>query len=238
VSETGILNDKVIRQSIIENPTQLLADNDVVRALVGAEHTQKDRKVVDLRGVLAARLEERLDLLQDTHQDVVAAAYENLAGTNQIHRAALSLLRAGSFGTFVETLGKEFPEILGVEAVHICLEGPDLRAGEPLGPKGPLRQVLLGLPTEGTFAYFGGEKNSRRKVLLRSAPRAAALIYGNSTTEIRSEAVMRLDLGDDAPNGMVSLGSDDPYRFSPDKATDLLEFLAEVIDTQMIRWLS
>ncbi len=49
--------------------------------------------VVDLRGIAMERLEERLDRLEDTHRSVIAAAYDNLAGTNSIHRAVLRLLR-------------------------------------------------------------------------------------------------------------------------------------------------
>ena len=48
--------------------------------------------IVDIRGIAMERLEHRLDRLEDTHRSVIAAAYENLAGTNQIHRAILRMM--------------------------------------------------------------------------------------------------------------------------------------------------
>ena len=63
-----------------------------MRALLAADRSALGRNVVDLRGVLVDRLEERLDRLEDTHREVLAAAYENVAGTNQVHRACLALL--------------------------------------------------------------------------------------------------------------------------------------------------
>ena len=62
------------------------------------------RNVVDLRSVLVDRLEERLDRLEDTHREVLAAAYENVAGTNQVHRACLALLEAEDFAGFLKAL--------------------------------------------------------------------------------------------------------------------------------------
>ena len=68
-----------------------------MRALLRADRRSAGRNVVDLRGVLVERLEERLDRLEDTHREVLAAAYENVAGMNQVHRACLALLDAEDF---------------------------------------------------------------------------------------------------------------------------------------------
>ena len=68
-----------------------------MRALLQADRSAKGRNVVDLRGVLVDRLEERLDRLEDTHREVLAAAYENVAGMNQVHRACLALLEPDDF---------------------------------------------------------------------------------------------------------------------------------------------
>ena len=57
-----------------------------MRALVAANERALGSNVVDLRGIAMERLEARLDRLEDTHRSVIAAAYENLAGTNQIQR--------------------------------------------------------------------------------------------------------------------------------------------------------
>ena len=59
---------------------------------MGAKEEAMGGNIVDIRGIAMERLEHRLDRLEDTHRSVIAAAYENLAGTNQIHRAILRMM--------------------------------------------------------------------------------------------------------------------------------------------------
>ena len=81
--------DETLREKIIAKPESILDDQDLMRALIAANEKAMGGNIVDLRGIAMERLETRLDRLEDTHRSVIAAAYENLAGTNQIHRAIL-----------------------------------------------------------------------------------------------------------------------------------------------------
>jgi uncharacterized protein YigA (DUF484 family) len=74
---------------VLEDPELILEDRDLMRALISANDRQMGGNIVDMRGIAMERLQNRLDRLEDTHRSVIAAAYENLAGTNQIHRAVL-----------------------------------------------------------------------------------------------------------------------------------------------------
>jgi len=76
-----------LRDRIIAEPEVILEDRDLMRALIAANERAMGTNVVDLRGIGMERLEARLERLEDTHRSVIAAAYENLAGTNQVHRA-------------------------------------------------------------------------------------------------------------------------------------------------------
>ena len=86
-----------LREAIIAKPDAVLDDQDVMRALISANERSMGGNIVDLRGIAMERLEARLDRLEDTHRSVIAAAYENLAGTNQVHRAILRLLDSMEF---------------------------------------------------------------------------------------------------------------------------------------------
>mgnify|MGYP000495194323 CR=1 FL=1 len=94
--------DSILRQKIIDRPGVILDDPDVMQALIAANETAMGANIVDLRGVAMDRLESRLDRLENTHRGVIAAAYENMAGTNQIQRAVLRLLEAPDFAAFME----------------------------------------------------------------------------------------------------------------------------------------
>src|SRR5690606_37679232 len=104
-----------LREKIISDPDVILSDADVMRALIAANERSMGANVVDLRGVAMERLEERLDRLEDVHRNVIAAAYENLAGTNAIHRAVLRLLDPVDFETFLKDLGGDVAAALQVD---------------------------------------------------------------------------------------------------------------------------
>ena len=71
-----------LRERIITRPDVILEDKDLMKALIEANERAMGGNIVDLRGIAMERLEARLDRLEDTHRSVIAAAYENLAGTN------------------------------------------------------------------------------------------------------------------------------------------------------------
>jgi hypothetical protein len=81
----------------------------------------------DLRGLAMERLETRLERLEDTHRSVIAAAYENLAGTNQMHRAILRILEPTDFEEFLTVLDTDVAEILRVDNVRLVLESRGAR---------------------------------------------------------------------------------------------------------------
>ena len=120
-SNTAKLDD-ALRAAILEKPDAILEDQNLMNALVSANERAMGSNIVDLRGIAMERLEARLDRLEDTHRSVIAAAYENLSGTNQIHRAVLRLLDPTDFTGFLTSLNQEMAEILRVDALALVLE--------------------------------------------------------------------------------------------------------------------
>ena len=117
------------RARVLADPGLVLDDPEVMRALVLASERAMGGNVVDLRGMAMERLESQLERLEETHRAVVAAAYENLSSTNQIHRALMRLLDAERFEAFVMDLGSEVADILRVDALRLVLESGDAQAG-------------------------------------------------------------------------------------------------------------
>jgi len=127
-SETGVTGmaetalAAQLRDKIISDPEMILEDRDLMRALIAANERTMGANIVDLRGVAMERLEARLDRLEDTHRSVIAAAYENLAGTNQVHRAVLRMLDPVEFEEFLKNLSAEVSDILRLDCVRLVLE--------------------------------------------------------------------------------------------------------------------
>lgn len=227
--------DPATRDKIMSEPEVLLDDTELMRALVAANERAMGHNIVDLRGIAMERLEARLDRLEDTHRSVIAAAYENLAGTNQVHRAVLRLLEATRFEVFLRDLGGEVADILRVDAMRLILESRSAAEGADVGR---LQSVLSVMPPGFCDAYVTrGRPMQARQVTLRQVQDAAPAVYGERADYIQSEACLRLDLGDGRLPGLLVMGAEDPHLFSPQQGTDLLSFFAGVFERSMRRWL-
>ena len=290
-----------LRARILLDPDLILGDPAVMRALVarGAGRGRdgcEDGKVVDLRTVAVARLEARLGRLEAAHRTVIAAAYENLAGTQQVHRAILRLLDARSLRGFVDGLSGEVAAILRLDAVRLVVEdaapgggeaaaptplrppaaGPEAAAGPSgvaaaAGPSGvaaaagPSGVAAVAANDAGPPSVLGTAMGAAAGAGLRVVPpgwiagRVAAPGAGSARVILRrgavllaegggaggvpmgsigSEAWLVLDLGGARGRGLVVLGSGDPDQFAPGQGTELLEFLAGVLERALRGWLA
>ena len=233
-TQSGIEGD--LRKRIIDQPDVILDDRDLMRALIAANERSMGGNIVDLRGIAMDRLEARLDRLEDTHRSVIAAAYENLAGTNQVHRAILRLLDPVDFEIFLRDLGGEVAEILGVDFMHLALETVQNDEDPAVSRLGSVLRVL---PPGFAQAYAdNGRQAPRRQVTLRQISGGTPEIYGENADWVRSEACLQLDFGAGRLPGMLVMGSEDPHMFTPQQGTDLLAFFAGVFERSMRRWLS
>ncbi|MBT9382716.1 DUF484 family protein [Pseudooceanicola sp. CBS1P-1] len=229
--------DSTLREKIIAQPDVILEDSALMEALIAANAQALGANVVDLRGIAMARLEERLDRLEDTHKTVIATAYDNLAGTNQIHRAVLRLLDANDFDDFLADLGGEVSDILGVDRLRLVLETAQEQDDPVLDRFGGLLAIVD--PGSVTHYMEGGRTGTPRTVILRQTDGyAPGFFYGDMAPQIASEACLRLDFGPGRLPGMLLLGSETAEQFTAQHATDLLAFFAGVFERTMRRWLA
>lgn len=228
--------DQDLRDRIIAEPEVILEDRDVMAALIGANERLMGSNVVDLRGIAMERLESRLDRLEDTHRTVIAAAYENLAGTNQVHRAILQLLDPLSFEDFLKTLAGDVAQTLRVDCVRLVLES--VREAEDPALRRLGDTLYVAQPGFVSDYVSGGRNVPLRPVVLRQVLPQSDALYGERAGWIRSEALMKLDFGTGRLPGMLALGAEDPHQFKPTHGTDLLAFFAGIFERTMRRWLA
>ena len=230
MSEQAIAED--VRTRILQQPDVILEDIDVMRALIAANDRTMGGNIVDLRGVAMERLEARLQRLEETHRSVIAAAYENLAGMAQIHRAVTAILEPHTFEDFLNCLEKDVAGILRVGSVRLVLESLEA-PGEDLNSVGD----VLVVRQPGFVAEYTATAQTPRQVTLRSSHGNASLVFGEHAEWIGSEACIALDLGAGRLPGMLVMASDDPKQFQATQGTDLLSFLGASFERAMRRWL-
>jgi uncharacterized protein len=223
-----------LRDRIMARPEVLLDDRDVMDALTRANERAMGSNIVDLRGIAMERMGARLERLEDTHRTVIAAAYENLAGTNQVHRAILQMLEPLTFEDFLTSLSN-VAQILRIDCARLVLESAQAErpALKHLGD-------VLFVAQAGFVADYiaGGRMVSVRPVTLRQTIPASDTLYGDRTAFIHSEALLKLDFGPGRLPGMLVLGAEDPHQFKPTQGTDLLAFFAAVFERTMRKWLA
>jgi len=225
---------EALRAQILADPETILDDQEVMNVLAEAHGNPLGENVVDVRGIALARLESRLARLEDTHRGVIAAAYENLSGTNQIHRAILAFMEPRDFPSFLNVLSGDLSEILGVDVARLVLE----TAYEDEEESGLSRfeKVLSVVPKGFCTTYLGTAKDvESRQVTLRQIVPSDDSIYGRESDWIRSEACLMLNLGPGRLPGMLALGSEDPHKFKPSQGADLHTSYGSVFEHTMWR---
>lgn len=217
----------LIRSLIVADPALVLDDDQVMRALIGESATD-ERQVIDLRDRLVSRLEQRLKRLVQANRSVIAAAYENVAGTRQLHAAVLALMGKDDLESLLACLTTDVARILGVEEARLCMDADviDARPAEGLGEG--LDGRVIALPEGTAEAYLmldGGPIGDG--VVLREASSEAELLFG-PLSAVRSEAILRMTVAD--ADALLAFGSADPDRFAPDQGTELLVFFKTVVE--------
>ncbi len=228
--------EDTLRNAIIAKPDAILDDQDVMRALVVANEKSMGGNVIDLRGIAMERLEARLDRLEDTHRSVIAAAYENLSGTNLVHRAILRMLEPMEFEVFLHDLGGDVAEILRVDAITLVLESAQNDNDPAVRRLGDVLSVAEPGFVDDYLTH--GRGGTVRQVTLRQIQGASERVYGEAAGWVRSEACLKLDFGAGRLPGMLVMGAEDPHQFVPQQGTDLLTFFAGVFERSMRHWLS
>ncbi len=227
-----------VREQILSDPNAVLEDRDVMRALIAADGETRGANVVDLRSIALERLEGRLDRLEDTHRHVIAAAYDNLASTNQMHRAVLAILEPPTFADFLSLLESQLAEILNVRIAKLCLESPAVEAGLTPDLQREFGKGVTFFAPGGVQNYITrGRKMVVRPVTLRHVQSPNPHVFGVLGEEVNSEAMLKLDLGTGNLPAMLVLGADHTDQFTPQKGADLLVFFASAFERVLRRWL-
>ena len=224
---------ELIRSLILADPALVLEDDDVMQRLVGER--SGERQVVDLRDRLVERLEHRLDKLTSQQRSIIAAAYENVAGTNQVHRAVLALLEPSELPAFLKRLTFDVPTMLGLEEARLCLETDVTETGPAEGFGTQHHGRVMAMPEGSVADYLALDGATAERVILREAGAEAELIFGEANP-VQSEALMRLDIA--GATAMMAFGSSDPKKFDPQHGTDLLNFLSGVVERLLTQRLS
>ncbi len=204
-----------------------LSDHPALLGDLDPPKRQQGDGVLDLQHAMLLRLRHDVRELTHCRDELLATGRSNLVIQNRVHKAVLALLEADSFEQFIETITTDLAIILGLDLVMVCVE-----FNQEDGVERPVAGIMR-LPSGQVDRIFG----PGGQVRLRDDIDGDETIFGEASGLIRSDAVIRLNISAKAPSALLALGSRDKDHFHAGQGTELLSFLARVLESSCRKWL-
>lgn len=210
-----------------DNPDFLKTTPEAADLLVPAKDRSKGRKVADFQYYLVEKVRADKENVEKQTADIIESARSNMHNQTRIHAAVLKLLEAESFQDFIHTITMDLNAILNVDLTCLVVEtnGHNMTA---------LNLNGIRLVPEGTINSWMGDKEH----LLENDIYGIEEIYGGGAGLVRSQAILRIDVSAMTPPAILAFGSRDPETFQPGQGTELISFIARIIERSMRAWLN
>ncbi|MHA1601005.1 MAG: DUF484 family protein [Alphaproteobacteria bacterium] len=184
--------------------------------------------VLDLQQFMVERLRNELSEMAAARDALVITGRGNLSAQTRVHKAILALLAARNFEHFIETLTTDTPVILDLDVVTIGVEQTNDNASRTHTAgvcrlESGMVECLLG---------------PRQAIALHADIAGNDAIFGAAAGLVRSEALIRLSIGKTTPVALLALGSRNAEHFQEGQGTELLSFLARVVENSIRGWLN
>lgn len=207
---------------LAEHPDFFAARPELLRMMTAPERFGGDT-IVDLHRFQMQSLREEIAGLRDCASEVIETSRANLAIQNRTHSAVLALVAAPDLPCLMRVVGDDLPLLLDVDVACV---GVEYRDGVQL-----LIEDARPLPT-GTIERLLGD--DRDLVLFRSLQDDGTL-FGAGSGLVQSAAIARLNCGESAPAAILGFGTRTPGAFHPGQGTELLRFLAKMVEICLAR---
>jgi len=211
---------------LIDHP-DFLVDRDELLARLSAPTRFGGNQVVDFQQAMVDSLRRRLENQERGHQELIATSRANLSVQARVHAAVLAILGARTFEHLIETIGTDLAIHLDVDAVALCVEGDKSEMPKTIGT------AVHVLPTGTVDRLLGPGRN----VLLKKRLEGDPSMFGPAAQLVRSAAFLRLQVSPATPPGLLCMGSRLEGKFRAGQGTELMTFLARVIETAVSGWL-
>lgn len=221
---------ETIKAYIRAHPELIADDPDLLNTIVPSSYSD-DGVVYDVQRFAIDRLKGHGDEIVRQRDRAIATLRSNTDAWGVTQKAVLTILEARNFEDMIRVITEDLGPLLGVDRVLLCVEEShegmidDMNAAAKLGVKTVPECVVDTMIDEGTYTTLKGDT------------RGPGMIWGKEADDIRSYAFVRLAVSPIAPPALLALGSYAPNGFHEDQGTELLTFVAQVIERQVRAWL-
>ncbi len=173
-----------------------------------------------------AHLRQRLGVVEEANEDLIAFARGHSGAVASIHEAVLAAIDAESVEALLHVVTQEWPLILGIDPVALSLIVGDQ------GFRADGSGVQLVDPQ-----ILGRVINAVDGVEMRTVERGHPL-FGPACDLIRAEALIRIDCEPPLPCGLLALGQRADLSLDARHGSELLMFLGRSLAAMIRKWLT
>jgi uncharacterized protein len=225
--EVGEISSRAVIAYLHRHPEFLDEHPEALRALQ-PPNREVGEGVVDFQRFLFDRQRQEVAQLKAECRNLLTVCRGNLASQTRVHKAALAILAAPSFGQLLQIVTTDLAVVLDVDVVTMAIENI---AG--ITPRLPVQGIHL--LKAGAVEELLGEE---RGVIYDADVTGDPALFGGAAGLVRSQALLRLRFGRESPTGLLCIGTRKPGRFHPGLGTELLGFLGRVIGIAVGLWLN
>ena len=225
-AETRGIGAEDVAAYLRKHPDFLAKRADLLAVLTPPALRRGD-SVVDMQHFMLQRLRSDLARAKTQQRALIATSRSNLTSQNRIHAAVLAILASTSFEQLLQTVTTDLAVLLDVDVVTIGVE-----SAASAQPRLPLHGIQI-LRSGTVDDLLGAERDA----MLRADTAGDAALFGSAAGLVRSQALLRLDVSEHAPVGLLCIGTRRADKFHPGQGTELLSFLARVTELTIAAWL-
>lgn len=224
-ASSNVLPDDV-REFLLGNPEFLLNNSDLLTPFIPSGQKHGDDKVADLQRHMLTRLQEHMNNIKGEHADLMNLLQEHIQRQSRINAAVLAMLDADSFETTIGFITENLAQVLDHDVVALFFEAGDRF---PHGTYGGAQVVH-----EGFVDTLLGEGQD---ILLEEVDASFGNLFCEGKQAVMSQALVRLDIDEGMPPGLLALGHRDPMYYATGIAAEQIELLGSVIERCIRGWL-
>lgn len=217
----AVLSDGQVAAYLRRHGDFLLRHPDLVLSLSPPSRWPDVDGVVDMQVFMIERLKEEVDRIKGATEDLIHTSRFNMSTQSRTHEAVLTLMGAEDLSGLARAVAEDLPAMLDVDVATLCFE----EAGRPL----PALAVpgVLRIPPGSVETMMGGPD---RDCALQEELPGDPMLFGEGAGLVASSALVRVSPGGICPDGLLALGSRHDRTFHPGQGTELITFLARVVD--------
>lgn len=218
---TQLPTPESVLQFLQQNPGFLQEYPELVSSL-SDDTRNAGGTVVDFQQMMVQKLRSDKQRVEDRTRTLVDNVRTNMTIQARVHAGVVRLLESETLEELCEMIASELSLMLEVDVISVLIEAPEDSI-----------DGVRCIPARFIDNHMGPDRDSWLQANVPGDPR----IYGPAARLVKSQALLRLTLGQNMPDALLAFGSRDPLLFADGQGTELLAFLGDVIERLLRRHL-